>query len=482
MASFFERLYPYCPIPLQNLGISLYGRYWRRERFGQEYEKTVREFRERDHWSADQMGDYLNSALRNVVGRAFDAPYYREAWTAAGLLESDLSEITVGTLPRLPVLPKQDLRGTPLAFVSNGGRRPGRLRSYLTSGSTNTPIRTFCTRASHQRFVAAREVRSFGWAGTSVQKPRAMIGGRMVVPKGAAKPPFYRYNAIERQVYFSAYHIAPAHIANYVEGMNRYQPEVVTGYAFSQFLIANMMRDQGLSFDYRPVAAITSSEKLTLPMKRTIRETWGCRAWEEYGCVENCGLATECEHGRLHVSPDFGILEIVDEQNQPVPPGVNGRILCTGLLNDAQFLVRYDIGDMGSWSEEPCPCGRNHLPVLQEVAGRLEDVVVGPDGRQMVRFHGIFIGLPYVLEGQVVQQQVDRFQVRVVTEEGFGEEQIREIRRRFEQRLGEVHVTVCKVQELERNARGKLQAVISHVKTPRTSGHPHSGVGDGCNR
>jgi len=474
MAHFLDRLYGYCPVPLQNLGISLYGYYWKRERFGREFEKTVAEFRRRDRWPMDRMRDYLVPALRKVLRRAFEAPYYRERWTAAGLRASHLDEITPDTLHRLPVLPKQDVRQAPMALVPEAVRRRGGLRSDFTSGSTGTPVRCIRTRASIQRFVAAREVRSFGWAGTSVMRPRAMIGGRLVVPKGIAKPPFYRYNVVEKQVYFSAYHIAPAHIADYVAGFNRHRPEVSTGYAFSHFLIAQMMQQEKLALDYRPAAAITSSEKLTAPMKQSIRESLGCRAYEEYGACENCGLACECEHGSLHVSPDFGIIEIVDADGRPVPPGVEGRILCTGLLNDAQFLVRYDIGDMGIWSREPCPCGRSHLPVLQEVCGRLEDVVVGSDGREMVRFHGIFIDLPHVLEGQVVQEELDRFRVRVIAAEEFGDRQVELIRRRFEERLGPVRVMVERVAELERGPNGKFRAVISHVKKSEMSEQPSS--------
>jgi phenylacetate-CoA ligase len=70
-------------------------------------------------------------------------------------------------------------------------------------------------------------------------------------------------------------------------------------------------------------------------------------AYEEYGSVENCGLATEREVGSLHVSPDFAIIEIVDTDGNRIPPGIERRMLCTGLLHDAQFLVKYEIGDTG---------------------------------------------------------------------------------------------------------------------------------------
>jgi phenylacetate-CoA ligase len=284
-----------------------------------------------------------------------------------------------------------------------------------------------------------------------------------VVPKGIARPPFHRYNWAERQVYFSAYHIAPAHVRDYVRALNHHRPKLFTGYAYSHYLLARMMCEQSLSLDYEPEAVVLSSEKLTAEMKRVIQQAFRARAYEEYGAVENCMLATECEQGSLHVSPDFGVLELVDGHGRPVPPGVEGRVLCTSLLNEAQPLIRYEVGDVGVWSSKPCPCGRNHLPVLQEIVGRLEDVVVGPDGREMVRFHGIFIGLPHVLEGQVIQETVTRFRVKVVPQDGFGFEDESLIRQRFAERLGPVDVTIEKVATIPRTERGKFRAVICNL-------------------
>ncbi|MBA3884182.1 MAG: phenylacetate--CoA ligase family protein [Acidobacteria bacterium] len=470
MRTLLKRLYPFLPVPLQNAGISAFGYVYRRERFGRDFAPTLAGFEERDRWDATRMREYTDRKLRHVLRRAMDAPFYREHWSAAGLGPRHVDEVTTETLARLPPLKKEALRRSPYAFVPDRGPAVRGLLSYFSSGSTGTPIRALCTRSGQQRFAAAREARSYRWAGTSILRPRAMIGGQPVVPTASSDPPYYRYNAAERQVYFSAYHIAPGHLTDYVAGFNRYRPESVTGYAFSQFVVARLMLEQDLRFEFTPAAAITSSEKLTDRMRRVIQEVWGCRAYEEYGSVENCGLVTECEAGRLHANPDFGVIEIVDADGYPVEPGVEGRVLCTGLLNDAQFLVRYEIGDTGVWSREPCPCGREHLPVVEGITGRVEDVVVGIDGRELVRFHGIFIGLPYVLEGQVIQEALDRFTVRVITDDGFGGTQEATIRQRFKERLGLVDVQVERVGELERTSRGKLRAVISRLPRPGTAG------------
>ncbi len=173
-------------------------------------------------------------------------------------------------------------------------------------------------------------------------------------------------------------------------------------------------------------------------------------------------LATECPFGRLHVSPDFGIVELVDENDDPVRPGEIGRVICTGLANFTQPLIRYEIGDLASWATAPCPCGRNQFPVLEHLVGRLEDVIVGENGHAMVRFHGIFVNLPNVLEGQVIQEALDRIRVRVVTRDTFGHTDERIIRARIaEERLGRMQVTIERVREIERTERGKFRAVIN---------------------
>lgn len=447
----------------QNAGISLYGIPYRRERLGGVFDQTVGEFRERDHWSNGRMRGYVEEKLRTVLLRAFEeVPYYSQKWKAAGLDRKRLEQITSRELHAVPLTPKRDLVGNADAFVARSARNK-KLHRYFSSGSTGTPVTLIFSSEDHQMFTAAREVRSFGWAKASVRWPRAMIGGRMVVPQAESKPPYYRYNLSERQVYFSTFHISPKTIADYVEGFQRYRPRVLTGYAHSYFTLARMMQEAGLRLEYEPAALILGSEKQTPHTKSAIESVFRARVYEEYGSVENCVLATECEAGSLHINPDFGIVEILDEHDVPVPCGEAGRIVCTGLLGTAQPLIRYEIGDIGRLSPLPCACGRSHLPVLSELVGRIQDVVVGPDGRQMVEFLGVFVNLPHVLEGQVIQEERDFLRVRVVAKAGFGAEDEQLIRERLEQRLGKIRIQVERVSGIERTQRGKFPAVISRL-------------------
>lgn len=463
-AGISHSIYPYLPPWLQSIGISLYGIAYRHERLGGGFDTYVAEFRERDRWPVERMQSYLRDALRRTLEHAFvQCPYYRDKWAAAGITLSELGGLNLCDLPRIPITLKVDLRLNPESFVAENVRRRGGLHRYYTSGSTGTPVTCICDADAHRKFLAAREVRSFGWAGTSIRMGRSMIGGRMVVPQADARPPYYRYNWAERQVYCSAFHISASNLPSYLEAFHRYRPELFTGYASSHCLLGRLMLARGVRLEYTPKALVLSSEKLSEPIRVTLRETFRARAYEEYGSVENCVLATECEYGSLHVNPDFGIVEIIDEHGEPVPPGREGRIVCTGLVNDVQPLIRYEIGDIGAWSSGGCRCGRGHLPVLQEIAGRIEDALIGPDGREVVRFHGIPLHIPQVLECQIVQDSLDSIRVRVVATEALDGHAAEVIRERVRERLGRVRVAVERVETLERSTRGKLRAVVCNL-------------------
>lgn len=468
MHALVEAAYAAAPLSVQNALITLYGYYWRRQRRGGDFQEYVAGFSERDSWDTARLHDHVALHLRSLLRIAFvEVPYYRESWRAAGIALGDIDQITPQNLHLLPLTPKRALREAPEEFITDTARRQSwRLKRYKSSGSTGTPVTSICTPDDHRRFIAAREVRSFGWAGVSLRDSRAMIGGRLVVPKGMARPPYHRYNAAERQVYLSAYHISPATVPEYVAALNRHQPSLLTGYAYSTYLLGRIMLEQGRKLNYRPKAIVLSSEKLTAVMRRTLQDAFGCRAYEEYGSVENVILATECEAGNLHSNPDFGILEVVDAEGHPVGAGIEGKIVGTGLLNRTQPLIRYDIGDLGAWSSEDCPCGRRHLPRMQGVVGRLEDAVVGPDGREMVRFHGLFVDVEHLVEGQVVQVERSRFRINVVVTDGFGVEQKRLITQRLRQRMGPVDVELCLVPEIPRTERGKFRAVVSLLRCP----------------
>ncbi|MGA7990075.1 MAG: hypothetical protein WCC53_01460 [Thermoanaerobaculia bacterium] len=457
----WDRVYARLPVAGQHLAVTAYGLYWRRLRFGAGFKQSLARYRSRERWSATEWEAYEAAQLRALLPRAAaEVSYYRKTWG-----ERERRSAAAGRLEGLRLLSKEPIRADPEAFLLDSlkGRR---LLRFHTSGSTGTPIQTLWTAEELRASMALREARSAGWAGVSFGRARATFSGRMVEPDPESSGPFYRYNAAERQVYLSPFHLRPDTAARYVEALRKHRVEWLTGYAVSYFLLARMILEQGLSVPPL-VAVITTSEKVTPGMREVIQAAYRCRVFEEYSTVENALFASECERGRLHVSPDAGVVEILRPDGSRCAAGEAGEVVATCLFRTSQPLIRYRLGDLARWSRESCPCGRA-MPVLEEVIGRIEDVVVGPDGREMVRFHGIFVDQPNVREGQIVQEALNRIRVRVVPAGGFGPADEREIRRRVTQRLGPaVEVLVEKVAEIPRTAGGKFPAVVSELAAGR---------------
>jgi phenylacetate-CoA ligase len=449
-----DKIYSILPVWAQNCAATGYGIYWKWLRFGPGFAASLAGFQQRERFSASEWQTWQQEQLRLFLSEAADrVPFYRQLWT-----DEQKQAAREGRLNDLPILSKDSVRSDSSAFLNETIRPIVRPKTY-TSGSTGTPVTNYWTPLEIRRTRALREVRSAGWAGVSFSMPRATFSGRMVVTDANSQGPFHRFNRMENQVYFSAFHLSPATAPQYVAALHQHKIEWLTGYAVSYYLLARHILDQKLEVPALK-AVVTTSEKLTPEMRSIMEQAYRCRIFEEYSSVENAVFASECEAGRLHVSPDSGIVEIVRENGSPCAFGETGEVIATCLLREYQPLIRYRIGDLAAWDDQPCPCGRQ-MPILKEVVGRIEDVVVGPDGREMVRFHGIFANQPNIVEGQIIQEALDLIRVRVVPTSAFSPVDVADIESRIKQRLGSVQVIVEKVSEIPRSKAGKFKAVIS---------------------
>ncbi len=95
-----------------------------------------------------------------------------------------------------------------------------------------------------------------------------------------------------------------------------------------------------------------------------------------YGSVDMGPLGyqcTACRTGVHHLHQNLHHLEILDlENDQSVSPGQVGRMVFTSYGRQGLNLLRYDLGDLGAWVDEPCECGRQ-APRF-ELLGRHGDI------------------------------------------------------------------------------------------------------------
>jgi len=116
-----------------------------------------------------------------------------------------------------------------------------------------------------------------------------------------------------------------------------------------------------------------------------IKSKWNIDLFSTYASTEMGTAFAECEYQQGgHQHPELIIVEILDENDNPVKEGEDGELVVTTLGVEAMPLLRFKTGDIVKAHGEPCKCGRNTLR-LGPVIGRK---------KQMIKYKGTTIYPP----------------------------------------------------------------------------------------
>ena len=456
-------IYKIIPVFLQNFVISLYGFYWKKRRNSGAFYSQILKITQREEYSSEDWITYQTIELRKLLIHSFtNVPFYKKKYTQAGFKLEDFENFYLKDLKKLPFLEKKDLREFGGNDLLSNNREAGSF--FSSSGSTGTPIQVFFSKYFHQKWSAAYEVRVRNWAGVNHKMRRGMIGGRRIIPNAIASPPYYRYNYFEQQTYFSAYHLSAKTVMNYMQGLKKNKVEYLVGYAMSIYFWADFINNDS---DIKPIqlkAVLTSSEKLTTKMRLSIERAFLCKVYDGYSGVEACGLISENKSGELLFSPDTGILEVLDNNGKQVLNGESGEVISTGLLNYDQPLIRYRIGDRVTLAVTQTSKSNLGFPIIKEIEGRIEDVVIGADGRKMVRFHSIFININGLKAAQVIQHELNFLEINLVVNNSYSKESEKLVFKRLESQLGKIKVKYSYLNSLPLTKGGKIKAVVSKLE------------------
>ncbi|GAA4392867.1 phenylacetate--CoA ligase family protein [Brevibacterium pityocampae] len=161
-------------------------------------------------------------------------------------------------------------------------------------------------------------------------------------------------------------------MAQLVSGLNRFRPAILAPYATMAALLAAEQRAGRLHID--PALVVLSAEGLPAGEYDRISATLGAKVRQGYAATECPFLTYSCQYGWLHVNSDWVLLEPVDADYRPVPPGqASHTTLLSNLANRVQPILRYDLRDVVFVRPDPCPCG-DPLPAIR-VQGRTADLL-----------------------------------------------------------------------------------------------------------
>lgn len=450
-------IYHSLPYPLKVIVASLHGYSLYHWRYGSDTEKLVAEALERDAWSGEQWQTLQEKRLALILHlAATKVPYYRDQWQkrrAAG----DVASWEV--LSNWPVLKKSVLRENPKAFIVEDNVAQ---HFYIehTSGTTGTPLTLYQSRSTLHHWYALLEARIRCWNHISRDDHWAIIGGQLVSSFNRAKPPFWVWNQAFHQLYLSSYHISDSNAQAYISALQKYKVQYILSYPSSLTALAESVLSEKIAVPFIKVA-ISNAEPLFDYQRSIISQAFRCPVINTYGMSELVCGASECDHGSLHLWPEAGFIEVMDdEKDELLSQEMTGRIIATGLFNSDMPLIRYETGDRGSLKLGTCECGR-HLPMINQIGGRMDDVIITRDGRKIGRLDPVFkVDIP-ILEAQVIQEDLETVRIKYIPGPGYEHDHL--LSQRLHERLGDMNIIFEKVESIPRGANGKFKAVISKV-------------------
>ncbi len=274
-------------------------------------------------------------------------------------------------------------------------------------------------------------------------------------------------NFLANTVYLNVFRMHPQRIREIIDILNQRQPKLIVSYVWSLYEIAKFAEREGITVK-KQSAIISTAGTLYPQIREIIERVFQCKVYNRYGSREMGDMA--CERpgvSGLWVAPWSTYMEIVDEQGNRVPDGVEGRILVTCLINYAMPLIRYDIGDIGklapSQSGSPSP-----VQVFEAILGRNSDMFINNKGHVVdsTYFLDILYGKDWISHYQVIQKAPSRLLLRFVLDSTAPDQnqldQIARVSRRI-MNDENCEVNFEFVDHIDKTPSGKFRFIMSEI-------------------
>jgi phenylacetate-CoA ligase len=398
--------------------------------------------------------------LKALLKHAYEnVPYYHRSFKNENFHPADIK--CLEDLRRVPILKKSAIRKeSDKIMVKNIPK--SKMESWSTSGTTATPVR-FCRSKEDISWSVGAELRGYSWAGYEVGDKLALIW--RIHPEYIRSFTFKPKSFLNRTKILDVNHLSEKNMVSFAKKMYRFKPDFIRGYSSSVNIFATFML-QNANLKISPRAIFTTSQTLLPHYRKAIEEAFNCKVYDYYASNEVSHIAAQCgQHEGLHIHEENIIVEIVDN-DEPVSPGEEGRVLLTNLHSYAMPFIRYDVGDLGKIFRETCSCGRE-LSLLKPI-GRTYEYFVNRDGSftYLRDLQIVFEDLP-IKDFQVIQESYDEIIIKIVTRPGYSKTHTDFILKRIKL-LGSAKIRVELVDSIPLEASGKIRHTVSKIATKYT--------------
>jgi len=367
----------------------------------------------------------------------------------------------------LRVMGKQDFQ-RPLAQRLSNGYSAASVFVNKTSGSSGNPM-TFAKDKACHALIWANIQRRFSWYGVDFNSSwQARFYGRSLDSVASKKLQLKDY--LSKRHRFDIFDLSDVALEKIVGKFATTKFEYLNGYTSNIVQLAKYLKRKNLVLKaICPTLKVcmTTSEMLFDNDRKLIEEHLGIPVANEYGASELEVIAFEHPDGRWLVNAETIFVEILDDNDEAVPFGKEGRIVVTSLDNKAHPFIRYDVGDRGILDESSTA----KYPILKKLIGRTSDFAILPSGKKPagMTFYSltkaIFEDDGNVKEFVIVQREIDLFQINYVSEIELNAQEQDRISRIMTGYLEPgLRFEYHRKSALERSSAGKLKQFTCLVK------------------
>ncbi|SFF70061.1 phenylacetate-CoA ligase [Duganella sp. CF458] len=423
-----------------------------------------RHMEQTQYWPAARLQELQIERLRALLLRAQrHVPYYRDAFARIGF-DAARDFKGVPDLVRLPLLDKAAIRANIETLKADDAQN---LVRYNTGGSTGAPLTFFVGRHRVSHDVAAKW-RATRWWNVDIGDREIVIWGSPIELSAQDRVRMVR-DTLMRTELMSAFATTEAGLDGHVERIRQRKPKMLFGYPTVLARIAAHAEDKGIRLDQLGIrVAFVTSECLYQSQREQIERVFGCPVANGYGGRDSGFIAHQCPAGKLHITSEDIVIEVLDPEGRQLPPGESGEIVVTHLQSGDFPFIRYRTGDVGALDTAPCSCGRT-LPVLKEIHGRTTDFLINQDGTLIhsAALAYIMRDLPAVRAFKVIQETLDWTRVQIVYDGVFDDKARLAVEAGFHARMGtQVKIEVELVPEILPEKSGKYRYCVTKLETP----------------
>ena len=268
---------------------------------------------------------------------------------------------------------------------------------------------------------------------------------------------------------FNIFDLSDKGLEQIVKKFQKKKFDYINGYTSNVVLLAKYLKKKNkLLIEICPSlkVCIVTSEMLFEEDKILLENQFGVPVVNEYGSSEIGVIAFENTDGEWLINSETLFVEIVDENNQPVPNGKQGRIIITDLDNKAHPFIRYEVGDYGILDKK----STLKRPILKNLIGRTNDIAILPSGKKSpgMTFYSItkklFGDEGNVKEFKIKQIKIDVFEIEYTSENELTLTEIKKIEKEFSTYLEpNLKYIFTRKEKLERSKSGKLKQFKSYL-------------------